>query len=161
MVWLKWVAAVLVIMAGLVLGTAWSIGYFATDSVFTTERGALDGYDVVAYFTRSEAIAGDPGITAEWAGVRWRFAQASHRDLFLADPAKYAPAYGGYCAWAMGNGYTAHGDPQQFAVVDGRLFLNFDAATKANWQAETGRLILAGDANWPDSRPGRKASTQE
>ena len=161
MIWLKWLLAALVLLAALALGTAWSIGYFASDAVYTTQNGAIDGYDPVAYFTSGTATAGDPRITAEWRGVQWRFADESHRDLFLADPEKYAPAYGGYCAWAMGNAYTAHGDPQQFSVVNGRVFLNFDAATKAKWVVESDRLVAAGDTHWPASGPGRDAASLE
>lgn len=153
--WLRWAGLVvlLVVLAG--AGFAWSIGYFARDAVYSTGRGAIDGHDPVAYFTEGQAVAGREDITAEWNGAVWRFSNAAHRDRFLADPAAYAPAFGGYCAWAMGNAYTAHGDPQVFAVVDGRLFLNFDAATQAQWSADRDSLIAAADRNWPASRPGQ------
>src|SRR5205085_9542520 len=66
----------------------------------------------VAYFTESKPVKGDSDYSFEWNGAEWRFASAAHRDLFKADPVKYAPQYGGYCAWAVSRGYTAGIDPR-------------------------------------------------
>ena len=110
---------------------------------------ALDGYDPVAYFTDGKPVEGRSEITHEWNGAVWRFATAEHRDLFVADPAKYAPQYGGYCAWAVANGYTASGDPKQWKIVGDKLYLNYNADIQAKWSRDIPGLIRKGDANWP------------
>lgn len=110
---------------------------------------ALDGYDPVAYFTDGKPVAGRPEITREWNGATWRFASAEHRDLFTADPAKYAPQYGGYCAWAVSKGYTADIDPEAWRIVDGKLYLNYDREVQKLWEQDVPGNIRKADANWP------------
>ncbi len=115
-----------------------------------TERGlALRGTDVVAYFTEGRLQRGRPEHAVEWEGARWLFASAANRARFLADPAAHAPAYGGFCAWAVAQGYTAPTDPAAWRVVEGRLFLNYSQAIKRRWERDIPGLIVAGDANWP------------
>ncbi len=82
---------------------------------------ALDGYDSVAYFKENLPREGKPEFTADYDGAKWQFASAENRDAFSNDPAKYAPQYGGYCAWAVGHNYTAKGDPQAWKVVDNKF----------------------------------------
>ena len=84
-------------------------------------------------------------------GATWRFASAKNRDAFAAMPAKYAPQYGGYCAWAVSLGYTASTDPEAWKVVDGKLYLNYSKGVQRQWVDDGPRtLIKAGDKNWPD-----------
>ncbi len=114
------------------------------------ERGvALRGTDVVGYFTEGRVVRGRAEHVTEWDGVRWLFANAANRERFIADPAAHAPAYGGFCAWAVSRGYTAPTDPAAWRIVEGRLFLNYDQNTKRRWEADMPRLIALGDANWP------------
>jgi hypothetical protein len=82
-------------------------------------------------------------------GATWRFASAEHRDLFAKSPGKYAPQYGGYCAYAVANGKTADIDPAAWTVRDGRLFLNYDADVQKKWLADPDGYIAKADANWP------------
>ncbi len=107
------------------------------------------GYDVVAYFTQGAAVAGDAAITAEHDGATWRFASAENRDAFTADPAKYAPRYGGYCAYAASKGYVAKGDPQAWTVHDGKLYLNYSKQVREIWSQDKPGNIAKADANWP------------
>lgn len=109
---------------------------------------AAGGYDVVAYFSGA-AKAGDPAITASHGGATYRFATAANRDAFTANPVKYAPRYGGYCAWAVSQGYTAKGDPEAWSVVDGRLYLNYSKSVRAQWSKDAQGNIAKGNANWP------------
>ena len=109
----------------------------------------LEGYDVVAYFTDHRPIKGSDAYTSQWQGVTWRFVSAEHRDLFAADPVHYAPQYGGYCAYAVSHGTTAHGDPNQWAVVDDRLFVNNNPLARKLWESHRSRNIRVGDVNWP------------
>lgn len=121
------------------------------DEIFTSffSNAGAGGYDVVAYFTESKPVEGDDGISTEYKGADWYFSSKENLDLFLADPEKYLPQYGGYCAWAVANNSTASGDPLQWAVVNGKLYLNYNADIQAQWNADKENLIALGDMNWP------------
>ena len=110
---------------------------------------AVRGTDVVAYVTQGRAVRGSPAFTQMWQGATWRFASAANRDRFAADPARYAPAYGGFCAYAVSEGYTAPIDPEAWRIVDGRLFLNYDRAVQRRWARDIPGRIARADANWP------------
>jgi YHS domain-containing protein len=87
---------------------------------------AIEGYDTVAYFTDNKGIKGDAAITAEYGGAVWHFASAEHRDMFVADPAAYAPQFGGLCAEGVAYGeISANLSPEVFEIVDGKLYLNY------------------------------------
>lgn len=111
---------------------------------------ALKGYDAVAYFNDGNAVEGAEQFTYEWNGAKWRFASAANRDSFAGDPEKYAPQYGGYCAWAVGHGYTAKGDPEAWKIVDGKLYLNYSKDVQAKWVQDIPGYIEKGDQNWPN-----------
>jgi hypothetical protein len=110
---------------------------------------AVGGYDPVAYFTEGRAIKGSPAIKLQHAGVEWRFSSETNRSLFEADPMKFAPRYGGYCAWAASRGYTAKGDPKAWSIVDGKLYLNYNREVRETWQKDASGNIAKADANWP------------
>ncbi|MCB9743123.1 MAG: YHS domain protein [Alphaproteobacteria bacterium] len=110
---------------------------------------ALDGYDPVAYFVSGAPTKGSEDITTSWGGGTWRFSSAENRALFVADPAKYAPQYGGYCAWAVSEGYTADIDPAAWKIVDGKLYLNYSLKVQAQWEQDVPGRIKKADANWP------------
>lgn len=110
---------------------------------------ALGGYDAVAYFTQSRAVKGDPQFETTWDGARWRFASADHRDRFVREPQRYAPQFGGYCAYAVSRGYTASGDPEAWSVVDGKLYVNYSRSVKRTWEKDPAGYISRGNANWP------------
>lgn len=82
-------------------------------------------------------------------GATFRFASAANRDAFIADPEAYAPQYGGYCAWAAAQGYHAKGDARFWKIVDGKLYLNYDASVQRTWEADLADFIAAADQNWP------------
>lgn len=111
---------------------------------------AVGGHDVVAYFTRGEAVEGSAEYSTEWRGAVWRFASEDHLQRFREDPVRYAPAYGGYCAYAVARGTTEPGDPDHWAIHDGRLYLNHDADARSRWQADAEAHIVAGDAHWSE-----------
>ena len=115
---------------------------------------AIEGYDPVAYFEEGKPVEGDSDYAHEWMGATWYFASAENRDKFVADPEKYTPQYGGYCAWAVANGYTAEIDPQAWAVVDDKLYLNYSLDVQKQWQQDVPGHITKADANWPDIRAG-------
>lgn len=110
---------------------------------------AVGGYDTVAYHTVGEPVRGSRDFTTEWNGAEFRFSSQDNLDLFLASPETYAPAYGGYCAWAMAEGYTAKGDPNVWRIVDDVLYLNFDRNVQARWEADIPGFIERANANYP------------
>jgi hypothetical protein len=107
------------------------------------------GYDVVAYQTQEAAVPGDEAITATHEGVTYRFATEANRERFTADPQRFLPQFGGYCAWAVSQGYTAHGDPEAWSVVGDRLYLNYSKGVRSQWQRDAKGNIAKGEANWP------------
>ena len=115
----------------------------------TFSRAAVGGYDTVAYFTQHQPVKGERQFSFEWKGAEWRFASAENRDRFAAAPEQYAPQYGGYCAWAVSQGYTASGDPTYWKLVDGKLYLNYDADVQKKWEQDVPGFIGKADRNWP------------
>lgn len=116
--------------------------------VFTQNNIAVNGYDVVAYFTDSNAIKGTEEHTVSWKDAKWLFASAEHASLFKANPEKYVPQYGGYCAFGCSRGYKAKTDPDAWTIVNGKLYLNYNAAVKNTWSRDMENYIKKSDAAW-------------
>jgi YHS domain-containing protein len=132
---------------GWVSSSAWA----AKDPVYQSFLGtAISGTDPVSYFKDGRPIEGKSNITYEWNGATWRFASNENRDLFAAAPEKYAPQYGGYCAWAVSQGYTASTDPEAWSIVDGKLYLNYSKAVRKQWEQDIPGNIKSADKNWPN-----------
>jgi len=110
---------------------------------------AIEGYDPVAYFTDGRPVEGKKQFSHEWNGATWRFASAEHRDLFAAEPERYAPQYGGWCAYAVANNSTAGIDPEAWTIHDDKLYLNYDEEIQAKWLADRDAYIAQADVNWP------------
>lgn len=113
------------------------------------DGAAVKGYDVVAYATDGRPVEGNAAFETTWNGAKWRFATPAHRDLFLKDPEKFAPQFGGYCSWAVSRGYTADVDPQAWKIVDGRLYLNYSKSVQQKWSEDIPGNIAKARANWP------------
>lgn len=110
---------------------------------------AINGYDTVAYFTEQRPVKGRDQLATEWMGAKWKFASQAHLDLFKANPEKYAPQYGGYCAFGVTKDALVKVDPDQFTVRDGKLYLNYDASVQAQWLKDPAAYIRAADAKYP------------
>lgn len=110
---------------------------------------AVGGYDAVAYFKSGKPVQGVAQFTFEYKGASWRFSSQENLEAFRSNPTAYAPQYGGYCAWAVANGYTASGDPLVWNIVGGRLFLNYDKSVQAKWSQDIPGFIAKADKNWP------------
>jgi hypothetical protein len=111
------------------------------------------GADVVAYFglkVGEPAVMGDERYAHEWNGATWLFANAVNRDAFAADPQKFAPAFGGYCSWAMARNKLATIDPNMWYVADGTLYLNYNEKTHKEWLGNRVEFINKARANWPE-----------
>lgn len=111
---------------------------------------AISGYDAVAYFRDGKPVKGVKAFSTSYQGAQWRFSSADNLAAFEADPAAYAPQYGGYCAWAVAQDYTAPGNPKNWAIVDGRLYLNYNDDIQSRWQKDIPGFIAKGNANWPN-----------
>ena len=123
--------------------------FAAEPPVFAEGGVAIRGYDPVAYFTESKPVEGSSAHSTSYDGATWHFASAENLATFEADPAKYAPQYGGYCAYAVANGYTASTQPNAWSIHNGKLYLNFNRAVRARWAISKDKFIKQGDANWP------------
>lgn len=128
-----------------------SSALLAQSPALNISRGelAVHGYDVVAYAMDGAAVRGRSEHEFRWSGAVWRFATAAHRDQFEKEPARYAPQFGGYCAWAVSRGYTADVDPQAWKIVDGKLYLNYSKRVQRMWEQDLRGNIARGMANWP------------
>ncbi len=114
---------------------------------------ALKGHDAVAYHTEGRAIAGRKEFSYEWMGATWRFASAANRDLFAHDPEKYAPQYGGYCAWGISQAKFFDGDPQVWKIVNGKLYVNYNKEMEKTWEQDIPGFIAKADGLWPTLEP--------
>jgi YHS domain-containing protein len=94
-------------------------------------------------------VKGSPELTHQWKGATWRFASAENRERFAAAPEKYAPQYGGYCAYGVASGYAVKIEPDAWSVVDGKLYLNYDRSVQKSWQSDVPGYIRKADVNWP------------
>lgn len=120
-----------------------------TGPVYTglVEGTAVGGYDPVSYFSGTP-VEGSENFTLQYRGATWRFSSAENLATFETDPEHYAPAYGGYCAWAMAQGSLAKGDPQYWEIVGDRLYLNYDAGVQRKWQGDKPGFIEKANAKW-------------
>lgn len=119
---------------------------------FTTAGAplALHGYDPVAFFTSGKPTLGDARHIATHGGAAYYFASESNRDAFEADPAKYAPQYGGYCAYGVAVGKKFDGDPRFWKIVDGKLYVNLNADIAGQFNDDVAGSIAKADSNWRD-----------
>jgi hypothetical protein len=136
-------------LSALGLTGAWIAPASASEVYTDIIRGTgAGGFDVVAYVNAGRPVQGSAQITHVWNGALWRFAHVANRDAFAAAPERFAPAYGGHCAWAAAQGYKAKGDPRNWKIVGGRLFLNYDAHVQRTWETDIPGFIASADGQW-------------
>lgn len=142
---LIWLSRVL-----LIAGFALSVQ--AGNPVFTGEETnvAVKGYDVVAYFTMGKPVEGSPEYSTQWRGAEWHFANETHLNRFRENPERYAPAYGGYCAFGVVSGSKLASSPEYWMIHDGRLYLNLNEDVYNSWVADIEDNIRTANTNWPD-----------
>lgn len=124
----------------------------AEPPVFQVEGIALGGTDPVSYFDGPQPLPGLPQHAFAYEGATWHFATAENRERFAADPAAYAPQYGGWCAFAAAKGAKAPTVPEAWTLVDGRLYLNYSTQVMRAWRSDPAGFIAAADAAWPALR---------
>lgn len=131
-----------------------SISAFAQDKSYLNVDNnfvALGGYDPVSYFNLDKPLKGNKNLSAVYDGAVYHFTSQENLDSFNSDPAKFAPAYGGYCAYAMGKGYLANANPETYKIKDGKLlvfFNNFVVNTLNRWNRDEDNLYTSAEANW-------------
>ena len=121
-------------------------GFFS----FKPSSIAIRGTDTVAYFTQGKPLKGSDQFTTQWQGATWKFASQQHLDLFLADPNKYAPQYGGYCAYGVANGYLVKIEPDNWSIIDGKLYLNYSNGVQSKWEKDIAGYIRQADSKFQD-----------
>jgi hypothetical protein len=135
-------SALLPLLAALTLGAQ------AGSMNVKADKVAIKGYDPVAYFTAGKATKGKPDIELAWQDAKWHFASAENRELFRADPEKYSPRYGGFCALGIAKGVKFDVDPDAWSIVGGRLYLNYDKGAREEWRKNAAENIRAADEQW-------------
>ncbi len=139
----------------LFIACLFSVLAFAADPAIYSHKskGAIKGADPVAYFSLepgAKAVIGSKDITYEWKGARWHFASESNKALFIADPEKYAPEYGGYCAYAASLDFTTSIKPNSWTIINGKLYLNYNRVSQRKFLKAPLQKITRADKNWPD-----------
>lgn len=116
--------------------------------IFTANGLAIRGYDPVAYFTDGKPVQGLPAFTYSWQGAEWRFKDKANLDLFKANPEKYAPQFGGYCAYGVSENHKSPTEPDAFTIVDDKLYLNYNLKVKEIWSRNRDERIVKANINW-------------
>lgn len=109
---------------------------------------AILGYDPVAYFTVGKPVKGQDAFSYDWMGAKWKFASQAHLDLFKANPKQYAPQYGGYCAYGVAQDNLVSIEPDKFKVLDGKLYLNYNADVQSTWLKDPAGYVKQADAKF-------------
>ncbi len=109
----------------------------------------IQEHDPVAYFTDNKPVKGSAQFQSAFNGVTYYFASAQNKTTFDANPAKYEPQFGGFCAWAVSRGYTASIDPKAFQIVNERLLLQYNLGVRKNFNQDPEGNLKKADANWP------------
>lgn len=134
--------SVLAALAGLLF----SFSAFASD--FAQSTPAVWGYDVVSYHVNKRPVRGSGHYVATYEGATYLFSTLENKETFAKNPAKYVPAYNGYCAYGVAKGKKFAGDPEVWRIVDGTLYLNLDSKIQDLWLGDTDMMIKDGDSNW-------------
>jgi len=145
----------LFIISLIVMHSALVIPAKSVELVATEPSGvAIKGYDTVAYFTEGKAVKGNPKFTHTWHNALWQFENAHHRDLFAADPEPYAPQFGGFCSNALTVGKVVVADPEQWTIVDGKLYIKYNSSSRDRWRDNKAAKIEQANENWANYLKG-------
>ena len=129
--------------------------------IFANEEGAIKGYDAVAYFKENKAIKGESKFMYEWKGANWHFSNPQNLKEFKANPDKYAPQYGGYCAFGYAKGHASPTEPEVFKIVDGKLYLNYNAQVQQMWNKDIPNFIIDADKNYKADQMKIESATND
>lgn len=129
-----------------------SAAFAGDDPIYTGvfNNKAVGGYDTVSYFQESGPVKGKKSFKTKWRGANWYFVSQENLDAFTANPEKYAPQYGGYCAWAAAHDTLAKGSPKHWSIIDDKLYLNYDKSIHEAWTPRQEELIPVADGKYPE-----------
>lgn len=116
--------------------------------IFTINGKAIRGYDVVAFFTASKPVKGEEQFSHVWKNTTWLFSSLENQELFKSNPEKYAPQYGGYCAFGMSGGYKAPTVIETWKIIDQKLYFNYSLKVQDMWNKDISGHIIKADNNW-------------
>lgn len=133
---------------GFLLLTSFSVTAQRSE-VFIKSGTAIQGYDAVAYFKEGKAVIGNEQFSFKWNDASWNFANQQNLDSFKLNPVRFAPQYGGYCAYGMSEGHKAPTDPNAFTIVNDKLYLNYNPTVNELWNKNQAKRIEDADKNWP------------
>jgi len=120
-----------------------------TPMVFSGDGLAINGYDPVAYFTQGRPVRGSRQYALVWKRAEWWFSSAANLAAFEANPRAFAPQFGGYCAYAVSQGYTAATDPEAWRIYRGKLYLTVNQNVRGAWAENIDNHIVQANSNWP------------
>jgi YHS domain-containing protein len=128
----------------------------AANNLINTGKGgpAIHGYDPVAYFNAGKPVQGQADLSYAWSGATWLFSSAANRQAFIDDPQRYAPQFGGFCAYAVSFAQFADVDPEAWTIRDGKLYLNYSKHIRDTWRPRADEFIGDAEQVWPDMKPG-------
>ncbi len=139
----------IITLTGFILVLVTLCSFAQKSEVYSTEGGAIKGYDPVAFFVESKAVKGTEEFTYEWNGATWHFANKKNKETFIANPEKYAPQYGGYCAYGTADGHKAPTETDTWTVDNNKLYFNYNQKVKTLWDKDRASLIKKADEQWP------------
>ena len=143
---IRTIALALIVAVGAALSSGAGAG--AARDVNVNDGYAVHGYDVVAYFTVGRPTEGDDRFVATYQGAAYRFSSSANRDRFAAEPARFSPQYGGFCAFGASVGRKFDGDPKVWRIVGGKLYLNLNKTVQTRWLKNPRGYIRGADHNW-------------
>lgn len=141
-------------LVGLLIAAVVAMPVIAGQKMVNTgpDKLAIKGYDTVAYFTEAQPTKGKPEFTFSWNDAQWYFANATHRDLFAANPDRYAPQFGGFCSMALTVGKVKDVDPEVWTIVEGKLYLNFNKNVRDKFRKNATENIKKAEENWTEAQ---------
>lgn len=118
--------------------------------VYAQDGKAIKGYDPVAFFTDAKPVMGADSLSYSWKGVTWLFANRSNLQRFSDNPEKYAPQYGGYCAYGTSQGHKAPIEIETWTILNDKLYFNYNKKVKETWTKDQPGYIQKADKQWPE-----------
>lgn len=126
-----------------------AIAFAQKPVIFQRDGKALSGYDVVSFYSETGPLMGHDSLSVQWQGASWLFASAASKEAFTANPEKFAPQFGGYCAYGMAGGYKASTTIDTWTIENGRLYFNYNKKVKTFWDKDRAGYIEKANSNWP------------
>lgn len=118
-------------------------------SIFSVDGKAIRGYDVVAFFANHQPVIGNDSINYQWNDANWLFASKENKALFIKNPEKYAPQYGGYCAYGTAGNHKAPTQIDTWTILNDKLYFNYNTKVKEYWNKKQDSLIERANFYWP------------